>query len=249
MKYPGRLIKNGELDKTIVRAVQKQLNDKGYGPLDTTSGNFGPKTISAVKLFQSQNTDQNGNLLNPDGVLGAITWAILFGPTSVPQDVVIKKKLAERAVDIAVSQLGVREIGGANCGPEVEMFLRSVGLGKGFSWCMAFVYWSFDKAAKELGQTNPLVKTGGVLKGWNGATCTKILAKDSKANPSLVKAGQIFIMDHGGGFGHTGIVKSVNGGFITTIEGNTNNNHSREGIGVFELTRKIKDVNKGFLQY
>jgi hypothetical protein len=249
MNYPGRLIKKGELDKTIVRAVQKQLNDKGFGPLDITSGNFGPKTISAVKLFQSQNTDQNGNLLLADGVLGAISWAVLFGSTTVPQVTTVTKKLPEKAIEKAASQIGVREKGGANCGPEVEMFLKSVGLGKGFSWCMAFVYWSFNEAAKELGQPNPLVKTGGVLRGWNGATCTKILAKDSKINPALVKPGQIFVLDHGHGFGHTGIVKEVNGGFITTIEGNTNNNHSREGIGVFELVRKIKDVNKGFLQY
>lgn len=114
---------------------------------------------------------------------------------------------------------------------------------------MAFVYWCFEQAAKDLGKSNPLVKTGGVLKAWNEATCTKILAKDSRNNPSLVKPGHIFIMDYGSGFGHTGIVKSVNGGFITTIEGNTNNNQSREGIGVFEHIRKIKDVNKGFLQY
>ena len=87
------------------------------------------------------------------------------------------------------------------------------------------------------------------MNAWNKATCTKIKAVDSKNNPALVQPGQIFIIDHGGGYGHTGIVKSVNGGFIKTIEGNTNDNHTREGIGVFELTRKIKDINKGFLQY
>jgi len=57
-------------------------------------------------------------------------------------------------------------------------------------------------------------------------------------------------MAYGGGLGHTGIVEKVNGGFLTTIEGNTNDGGSREGIGVFRRTgRKIKDINKGFLQY
>ena len=248
MKYPGRLIKKNEQDKAIVKAIQTQLNEKGYGVIDV-DGDFGNKTLSAVKLFQTQNTDQNGNLLVPDGVIGAITWAVLFGIKSVPQTSNVKKKLSEKAIDSALSQLGVREKGGANCGPEVEMYLKSVGLGKGHPWCMAFVYWCFDQAAKELGNPNPLVKTGGVLNGWNKATCTKIKAVDSKNNPALVQPGQIFIIDHGGGYGHTGIVKSVSGGFIKTIEGNTNDNHTREGIGVFELTRKIKDINKGFLQY
>ncbi|MBL7887243.1 MAG: CHAP domain-containing protein [Flavobacterium sp.] len=249
MKYPGRNIKKGETDKTIIKAVQTQLNKKGYGPLDVSVGVFGPKTVSAVKLFQTQNTDQNGNLLSPDGVIGAITWAVLFGENTVPQNTTVKKKLHERAIEIASSQIGVREKGSANCGPEVEKYLASIGLGKGYSWCMAFVFWCFNEAAKELGQPNPLVKTGGVLKGWNESKGTKILAKNTKQDPSLVKPGQIFIMDHGSGFGHTGIVKEVNGGFITTIEGNTNDNHSREGVGVFQLIRKVKDINKGFIQY
>lgn len=248
MNYPGRLIKKGEKDKKIVRAVQQQLIKIGFRDV-LVDGDFGPKTKSAVQLFQARYTDQNGNLLVIDGVLGAISWAVLFGEHSVPQQSTIKKKLAETALDFAHSQMGVRESGGNNCGPEVESFLKAVGLGKGYSWCMAFVYWSFQKAAEQLGQQNPLVKTGGVLRGWNEANCTKILAKDSKNNPSLVKPGQIFIMDYGQGYGHTGIVKEVNGGFITTIEGNTNDSRSREGIGVFNHIRKIKDVNKGFLQY
>ncbi len=249
MKYPGRLIKKGEKDKAVIKAVQNQLNSKGYGPLDVSVGVFGPKTVSAVKLFQTQHTDQNGTPLNPDGVIGAITWAILFGENSVPQVTETKKKLSEAALESALAQIGVREVGGNNQGREVEMYLKSVGLGKGYAWCMAFVYWNFEQAAKKLGQPNPLVKTAGVLRGWNEATCTRILAKDSKNNPALVKPGHIFIMDYGGGYGHTGIVKEVNGGFITTIEGNTNTQLSREGGGVYQQIRKIKDINKGFLQY
>lgn len=84
MNYPGRLIKKGETNKAIIKAIQNKLNDKGYGPLDVSVGVFGPKTVSAVKLFQAQNTDQNGDLLRPDGVVGAITWAVLFGETTVP---------------------------------------------------------------------------------------------------------------------------------------------------------------------
>ena len=249
MKYPGRLIKRGETDKNIVKAIQKQLVLAGCGPLDI-DGDYQDKTIRAVKLFQSRTTDQHGNLLEPDGKVGAITWASLFGIATVPLIETTKKGLITRALEIAATQIGVREIGGPNCGPEVEKYLASVGLPKGNSWCMSFVYWCFQEAASELGVKNPLVKTGGVLKGWNDATCTKILAADAINNPSLVKPGQIFIIDHGGGLGHTGMVKSVNGGFLTTIEGNTNNTQSREGLGVFELTtRKIKNINKGFLQY
>jgi hypothetical protein len=59
----------------------------------------------------------------------------------------------------------------------------------------------------------------------------------------------VFIMDHGGGLGHTGLVESVQGGLITTIEGNTNTALSREGGGVYRLTRKLVEINKGFIDY
>ncbi len=248
MNYPNKPIQKGEANKTIVIAVQTKLNEKGYGPLKV-DGDFGAKTQGAVKLFQAQNTDQYGNVLVSDGILGPISWASLFGEKTVIVSDKISSKLAKETLNVAISQLGVREKGGANCGPEVEMFLKSVGLGKGFPWCMAFVYWCFDEAAKNLNMPNPVVKTGGVLHGWTKAGCKKILAKDSKVDYSLVKPGHIFIMDFGGGRGHTGIVKSMEGGYITTIEGNTNVGRSREGIGVFELRRKIKDINKGFLEY
>jgi hypothetical protein len=56
-------------------------------------------------------------------------------------------------------------------------------------------------------------------------------------------------MDHGGGKGHTGIVTSRNGGYINTIEGNSNDGGSREGLGVFTLERKITTITKGFILY
>jgi hypothetical protein len=53
----------------------------------------------------------------------------------------------------------------------------------------------------------------------------------------------------GRGAGHTGLVESVAGGFITTIEGNTDASKTREGGGVYRLKRKILDINKGFIDY
>jgi hypothetical protein len=250
MKYPGRVIQRGEPNKTIVKAIQKQLNAKGCGPI-ALDGDFGKITADAVKLFQTLATDQQGNALVIDGKLGSISWAALFGITQVPSNSgTPKKTLVATALDIAISQIGVREVGGANSGPKVKEYLASVNLAQGAPWCMAFVYWCYSQAATQLNARNPLVQTGHVLTGWRNATCTKISSADAINNPALVKPGQIFIIDHGGGRGHTGIVKSVEGGFLTTIEGNSNDAGSREGIGVFKLNRrKIVHINKGFLQY
>jgi hypothetical protein len=65
-----------------------------------------------------------------------------------------------------------------------------------------------------------------------------------------VKPGQIFTIDTGGGNGHAGFVLEVVGGKLITVEGNTNDNGSREGIGVFRReSRKILSINKGFVDY
>ena len=114
------------------------------------------------------------------------------------------------------------------------------------------MYWCFDEAAKGLKANNPMVKTAGCLDHWNKSAAKgarRFTRKEAIADPSIVKPGMVFIMDHGGGFGHTGLVERVAGGFITTIEGNTDASKTREGGGVYRLTRKITDVNKGFIDY
>lgn len=138
---------------------------------------------------------------------------------------------------------------GSNSGPEVDEYLGSVGLTPGLFWCMSFVDWCFDEAAQNLGRNNPAVKTGGCIDHWNRTKGKKIISENAFNKPSLVKPGQIFIISHGGGSGHTGIVESVNGGFINTIEGNSNPSGSSNGIGVFQLQRKIGKINRGFIEY
>ena len=79
----------------------------------------------------------------------------------MPVEVETPNELLKEALKVAVSQIGVMEKPlGSNRGPEVDKYLASVGLGPGQFWCMAFVYYCFDKAANKLGRSNPLVKTG-----------------------------------------------------------------------------------------
>ena len=101
-----------------------------------------------------------------------------------------------------------------------------------------------------MGIKNPLTKTARVLDHWNKTKGVKIPVEVAIADPNKIKAGMVFIMDFGKGLGHTGIVESVSNGYITTIEGNTNNDNSREGYGVFKLNnRKINTIKRGFIQY
>jgi cell wall-associated NlpC family hydrolase len=249
MNYPNRVIKEGEKDAAIVTAIQNRLNEVGCGPVNAI-GVFGPKTKAAVKIFQSTRRDSKGNPLEIDGKIGAITWQLLF---DLPDEVVVQTSssdLLKEGVNVAISQLGVMENPlGSNKGPEVNQYLASVGLNPGLFWCAAFVYWCFNKAAIKLGRANPLVKTGGCLAHWNNTQGKKITTDAALDNPSLIKPGHIFIINHGGGAGHTGIVEKVQNGFIHTIEGNSNDSGSRNGIGVFRIQRKISTINKGFIEY
>lgn len=148
--------------------------------------------------------------------------------------------LAQKTLEIAIAQIGVEEIPKySNSGPEVEIYLKSVGLTKGYSWCMAFVYWCTQSACRQITIKNPLKKTGGVLDQYN-------------SNPLLVRTtpevGDIFIMDLGKGLGHTGLVEKIVNNIIYTIEGNTNDTGSREGYKVCRRKREIKTI-KGFLRF
>jgi hypothetical protein len=250
MDYPGKLIKKGEINKEIVMAIQMRLNEMGFGLVEV-DGDFGKSTESAVKLFQSQTRDLEGNPLVVDGKLGPISWAVLFaGKGILPQPKPQKHPLLLKALEIAASQIGVLEDPpGSNRGVMVEKYLASAGCVPGDPWCASFVYWCFNEAAKSLNVNNPLTRTGGCLSHWTRTKGGKISCLNATNNASLIQPGFIFIMDHGRGKGHTGIVKSVSDGYIQTIEGNTNIEGSREGLGVAELKRKINTISAGFIDY
>lgn len=166
MNYPNRILKKGEKDKALVTALQKQLNAASCGPIKL-DGDFGEKTETAVKLFQTRHFDTKGNPLKPDGQVGQITWSVLFGIHTVTSNNNAPTGLLSEAIKIATSQIGVRESGGANRGPQVDVYLRTVGLdpeGQHYSWCAAFVYYCFKTAAANLGIPNPVYKTAGCIK-------------------------------------------------------------------------------------
>ena len=261
MQYPGRVIRAGETDASVVKALKQQLDSTlaiGELPdlrLDPDNPDFGPQTERTVRLFQARNVDAAGRPLVQDGEIGMLTWTALFGPDAVPKHTTPNDPFLARVLAVAAGEESrkVREIPkNSNAGPDVEKYLKRVGLGPGHAWCCAFTYWSFDEAAAQLRCANPMVKTAGCLDHWNRAAqrgAQRILAADASNTPDTVRPGMLFIMDHGGGLGHTGIVEEVAGGLLTTIEGNTDASRTREGGGVYRLSRKLNEINKGFIDY
>jgi len=248
MKYPNKPICLGDDHPDIVIQIQKRLNQKNFEAVEE-DGVFGNLTEHAVIAFQNSYCDLNGLPLRIDGKVGPLTCGALFGRTL--QQSYNDSPLAREAIKIAHDEIGIKEDPPrSNRGPRIKEYLRCVGLPEPNSWCAAFVYWGFEQAASKQNRVNPLVKTGGCMEHWNkNRIGEKLDAAHAIANPLLVKPGSIFIISRGAGKGHTGIVTGIFDDYLHTIEGNTNNEHSAEGEGVFQLQRRISTVNLGYLFY
>lgn len=156
---------------------------------------------------------------------------------SVLKAVVSPPALHKSIIQVAIGELGKHEEPkGSNWGTDVQKYLASVGIDFPAAWCAAFVFWCAQEA---LGNKNMLIKTGGVLYQWNNIS--------SRLKTQAPEPGDIFIMDFGKGLGHCGIIEKVSADMLTTIEGNTNNDGSREG---WEVERKVRNVKSciGFIR-
>lgn len=134
------------------------------------------------------------------------------------------------------SQVGVREKTGKNDGVEVEKYLKTVNLGPGYSWCAAFVKWCLMQC--------------GVVTPINGWSATAINRNN------YVYKNQTFLQDPKPGdvftiwsynsnrVIHTGFFNGkLNTRVIRTVEGNTNDNGSANGDGVYKRTRPLYSIH------
>ena len=131
---------------------------------------------------------------------------------------------------VYLSQLGVREKTGKNDGPEVEMYLKATGLGKGNPWCAAFVRWCFDESG-----------TKTTITAWSPtAENKKNLVFKNRDFYKEPQSGDVFTLYYNSlkRVGHTGFFhRKVNSSIYESVEGNTNAEGSREGDGVYMKKR------------
>ncbi len=154
--------------------------------------------------------------------------------------------LADHIVLTAVSQIGVEEIDGTNCGPVVDQYKAATVLPahEAWPWCAAFVCWVVRRAMKLAGISEtktfkrPTTAGAWAFEKWS-------LAQDNTTNTKKspqhdIKAGDIVVFR----FSHIGIATGSpdREGFFKTCEGNTDKAGSREGGGVFAKTRNVSQV-------
>ena len=153
-------------------------------------------------------------------------------------------KLAQRLVELAKKEVGVAEVDGTNCGPRVNIYKSATWLDplQSWAWCAAFIDWLVMTAMDESGEeyTFKRPRTAGAwdLENWS---LKQDNSTQTKRNPGAedIEAGDIVIFK----FSHVGLaIGSPVNGVVSTIEGNTDFQGSREGGGVFKKNRNINTI-------
>lgn len=224
-----------------VTVVQRLLNAHGrsLSPLAAlaTDGVIGPKTITAIRTFQSRVV----RLPHPDGrvdpggrTLKALNASVSQNPTHFQYTPGPQEPLAE----IAAAYLGATEAPGNRAGsdPRMQEIFASddyapKGQTDGYPWCCAFVSMCVQKLIVRspfypflLPPKTPSVHLFHTQ--W-AASQNCLVFSPSEANEPP-HTGDIVIFK----FSHIGIVESAHTAAVTTIEGNTNEAGGREGTSV-----------------
>lgn len=157
-------------------------------------------------------------------------------------------KALENLAKIALSQVGVKEVGGNNNGPQIRKYQAATSLKPAsYPWCAAFTSWVVREWLKDGDNVDWLGLKVMTPEKWRPKTAaafgyiswakarpstTKVLSK--KAQP---RVGDFAIFD----FSHIGIVtKVLSDGRFQAVEGNTNGKGTRDsnsGDGVWLKTR------------
>lgn len=159
--------------------------------------------------------------------------------------------LASLAALVAGDFEGISETEGANRGPAVEWFQKLGNINPGSPWCAAYVNGCAEVAAAIKNVRSPLERVPH--QGYVEAYHRLGLAEGWVVPASEVGVGDLFLLYDDdrpdpvyGGRGrhvHIGFVRRPphDGWEYETLEGNTNEDGSPEGIGVFRRTRPVDD--------
>ena len=235
--------------KQDVIKIQSWLNlyartDPRSGTATGIDGDFGSATDLAVKNFQK------AKRLNQTGKVDAALFELLCQPMNNAFATVPKgRTLRELVVNAAALHLNNNAFeltirGQSNSGPWVRCYMDG-NEGDPWFWCMGFVQTIIDQAAtaqgKDFRTLMPLTyscDTVGTI-GLNKGLLKRFT--EVRRDPSVVKPGDIFLVQKTPfDWFHTGLITAVHDSVFETIEGNTNEDGSHNGVGVFKRARNFK---------
>jgi peptidoglycan hydrolase-like protein with peptidoglycan-binding domain len=218
-----------------VRIIQEWLCLHGNHVV--IDGAFGPATEAAVRQFQT------GAGLLSDGRVTRRTYASLIEPMIFALEPLSSdgRSLGDMIAAYANRHLQAhpREVGGDNRGPWVRLYLNGVD-GPRWPWCAAFACFVLHQACTALGLPLPIPLSASCDKLAADARAGKLLYDESMAarDKTRISPGSLFLLRKTpSDWQHAGIVTSAADEYFCTIEGNTNDEGSREGYEVCARTR------------
>ena len=212
-------------------------------------GDFGPATEYGVREFQIRNT----LTLAVDGIVGNRTFEKLIEPMTKAIDYIDCigcLSISKRVTKYAKQHLNQnpREVGGQNMGPWVRLYMDGYE-GNNWPWCAGFVCYILQQAYND----DPVVlmpfeKSFSVDNIVRSAVRNKVFYKENEVKKDEIVPGSFYVLrKEWGDWTHIGIVLEVKNDIMITVEGNTNEQGSREGIKVAKKIRGFK--NKDFIIY
>jgi len=153
-------------------------------------------------------------------------------------------------VQAAAACLGIKETQ-KNKGPEVELFLKTVGLSAGDAWCMSFIQTCIAYAELKTGLTSPH-PSGACMKVWDKSPVIQRVQ-------NIPLAGAVAVWQHLSDpiHGHTGMVLDCDGVSFHAIEGNTSDGYedinsevgqTGDGVGFTHRRVDLFNPQKGDMQ-
>lgn len=136
-----------------------------------------------------------------------------------------------------------------------EKRMESVGWQTGQAWCAYFTELVWKEAFPELFEKLDKLFSGGAVKTFTNFSKDSDFVCDKVPESGAVVIWQYYKDGKPHWSGHAGIVESIEGETIRTVEGNTNAAGGREGIEVAKKVRKLNFtpvarglVLKGFIK-
>ncbi|MEJ2258733.1 MAG: peptidoglycan-binding domain-containing protein [Woeseiaceae bacterium] len=237
-----------------VKRIQEWLN---YHQFRTgVDSDFGPATAECIRDFQAANG------VATSGKVTAETWKLLVKPMRDALEVPDIAELSAPEAVLAVAERHITrhpiEIGGPNCGPWVRLYCKGND-GLSWAWCAGFVTLVMQQAYFYRQEKPPI--EGSV-------SCDSLAAQAKRANlfvsRSDLSSGRtdwdalgaccIFLRRRTTtDWTHTGFAMSGHGQgrqiVFSTIEGNTNDEGSREGFEACRRTRSLNSSHYDFIRF
>ncbi|MGI9086812.1 MAG: peptidoglycan-binding protein [Chthoniobacterales bacterium] len=244
----------GEKTEETVQAFQKKFGLKADGVV-------GPETFAKMDSLKGWSADASpiGRTKGRKAPKKAKTPKTKKAARAAKEVTDARAEITQKLIEIAQHEVGVREVGGNNCGVRVRDYQRATELRPlgPWPWCAAFTDWvirewinNFPEVRRALGWRNEELeakrpKTASAFEylDWARRFEQEILPPTATPEP-----GMIAIFE----FSHICFVKApIDAQTFQTIEGNTNGRGDRDSVtgdGVWEKTRP-RNLLRNFIRW